>query len=418
MRKLIISGLLSLFLLPGCGSNDNGNSDQQNFRGGGGDRDQGTAVEVSEINSDRIVDQIRSYGSVSSQDVVRVVPELSERITEIHVDLGDTVNEGDLLANLYDATYRDDVRSDEATLRQRQAALERDSTTYYRQQTLLDRGAISRSEYDEARTNYQSTRADYEAAEASHTQSRENLKKTEVRSPVDGVVERRHQSRGDLASTGQELFEIATRGGYEVRLFLPMREWRRTAINQDVHLRASGDQSFDANGVITRRSPNIDRDTGLGEVVVTVTDPGTSLVSGVLTETRIDVDARESVVVVPRSALSDQVQTRINPETNTIDIEREYSAFVAKGDTIAERRTVELGIEQGQNVEITEGLQAGEKLIVRGQAGLEDQSRIRITRGEPLEEDADRRPVEEVPEDLSPEEREEIQEQQEEEDSE
>ncbi len=363
--------------------------------GRGGDGNEGTAVEVDEVSTRHITDQIRSYGSVSSQNVVRVAPELSERITEIHVDLGDSIQEGDLLAQLYDATYRDDVRSDEAALRQRRVALERDSTAYYRQQQLYERGAVSSSEYEEARSAYQSSRADYDAAEASHTQSRENLKKTEVRAPVDGVVERRHQSRGDLASTGQELFEIATTAGYEVRLHLPMRDWRRTSINQNVHFRPSGEDQFNGSGVITRRSPNIDRNTGLGEVVVTVTDPGASIFSGVLAESRIDVESRDNAVVVPRSALSEQVQTRINPETNTIDIEREYSAYVAVGDTLAERRTLELGIEQGDNVEVTNGLNPGEKLIVRGQAGLEDNSPIRITRGEPLEEDADRRPVDE-----------------------
>ncbi len=392
MRKISILALLPVLLLLSCSGN---NSEEPERRGGGGPGggDRGSAVEVSEIEHKEIVDQIRSYGSVRSQDLVRVVPELSERITEIHVDLGDTVSEGDLLARLYDNTYRDNVRSDEATLRQRRVALERDSTTYQRQRTLYDRGAISASEYDEARSTYESTQADFESAEASLTQSREDLKKTEVRSPVDGVVSRRHQSRGDLASTGQELFDISSTVGYEVRLYIPMREWRRTSINQQVHLRASGDSDFDAQGVISRRSPDIDRTTGLGEIVVTVTDPGASIYSGVLVESRVDVDRQPQSVVVPRSALIEQVQTRINPETNTIDIDREYSAFVAKDDTLAERRTVELGIEQGNEVQITSGLQAGEKLIVTGQSGLEDQGRIRITRGDPLEE-AEEREVE------------------------
>lgn len=398
MRKISILALLPALVLLSC-SGDNSNESERGRGGGPGGENRGSAVEVNELESEDIVDQVRSYGSVRSQDVVQVVPQLNERITAIHVDLGDTVSEGDLLAQLYDATYRDNVRSDEANLRQRRVALERDSTTYQRQRTLYDRGAISSSEYDEARSTYESSRADYESAEASFTQSREDLKKTEVRSPVDGVVIRRHQSRGDLASSGQELFEIASTVGYEVRLYLPMREWRKTSINQQVLLRASGEDDFDAEGVISRRSPEIDRSTGLGEVVVTVTDPGSSIYSGVLVESRVNVDHRQQTVVVPRSALIEQVRTRINPETNAIDIEREYSAFVAVDDTLAERRNVELGIEQGNRVQITSGLQPGDKLIVTGQRGLEDQGRIRITRGDPLEErqgrevEDDERPV-------------------------
>ncbi len=391
MRKVIILITLSLFVWISCGGGD---SQQDNQRPGNrGGENRGTAVEVRELEPENIVDQIRSYGSVESRNLVKVVPQLSERITEIHVDLGDTISEGDLLARLYDTTYRDNVRSDEATVRQRRVSLERDSTTYQRQRTLYDRGAISSSEYDEARATFESSLADLETAEASLTQSREELKKTEVRSPVDGVITRRYQSRGDLASTGQEIFDIASTVGYEVRLYLPMREWRRTSINQQVHFRASGEEDFDAQGVIARRSPDIDRSTGLGEVVVAVTDPGASMYSGVLVESRIDVDRRDQTVVVPRSALIEQVQTRINPETNTIDIDREYSAFVAVNDTIAERRSVDLGVEQGNRVQVTSGIDIGEKLIITGQAGLEDEGRIRITRGDPLQ-DMEERTVE------------------------
>ena len=69
------------------------------------------------------------------------------------------------------------------------------------------------------------------------------------------------------------------------------------------------------------------------------------------------------------------VETVVNPESNTIELERSYSVFVSR-DSVAERRTLELGIEQGDRIEVLSGLQPGDHIIITGQQGLEDNGRI------------------------------------------
>jgi multidrug efflux pump subunit AcrA (membrane-fusion protein) len=84
-------------------------------------------------------------------------------------------------------------------------------------------------------------------------------------------------------------------------------------------------------------------------------------------------------VVIPRSALVENVQTVIQPESKVIRLSRTYAAFVAQGDSVAVRRELELGIQQGDRIEILSGLQSGDKLIITGQSGLEDGAKIRIS---------------------------------------
>lgn len=328
-----------------------------------------------------IADQVRSYGTVKAQDLVSVSPQVSNRLTDIYVDLGDTVEAGQLMAKIYDKTFRDQLSQAQAQLAQSRIALRRDSAQFERQRQLLAMDLVSDSEYEIALATYRNTMAQLESARASLTQAQENFNFTEVRAPVNGVVVSRSLEEGDLAPSGQTLFELASDSGFETRIFLPVQDWRSVRIGQSVQLRVSNEASVSATGIVSRKSPQLDPTTGLGEVVITLTQVGGSIYSGVLAENLINIQTNDNAVVIPRSALVEVVETVVNPESNTIELERSYSVFVSKGDSMAERRTLELGIEQGDRIEVLSGLQPGDNIVITGQQGLEEGGRISVASG-------------------------------------
>ncbi len=375
---LIVATLFTFSCSRGGGSGQQGPQGFGGFGGGGGFA-RTTTVEARDIQRSSISDQIRAYGTVRAQDNVRVTPQVSERIMRIFVDLGDTVRAGQVLAKLNDANFTDQVLRDEAQVEQTRIAAQRDSVNFNRQQELFGLGLLSQAELDNARAQYFATRANYRAAVASLTQSRQNLSYTEVRSPVNGVVTRRNASPGDLAGSGQAIYEISNLVGYEVRLYLPLGDWRNTRLGQEVELRHSGATDLTTKGTVSRISPELDPVTGLGEVVISLTSRGEGIFPGVLLESRINVQTKNNVIVIPRSSMVENVQTVLEPESNVIRLSRTYSAFVSQGDTIAVRRNLELGVQQGDRIEVLSGLSEGEKLIITGQTSLEDGSRIRIS---------------------------------------
>lgn len=368
---------LSVLLIVSCGSDSN-NSQQGQWQGGQRGGGQATSVEVAPVQSESISEQVRSYGTIRARDVVSITPQLTNRLIRIHVDLGDNVTQGQLMAELHDAPYVDAVEQAQAQIRQARTTLERDSTQFARQQQLYDRDLISRSEFDEFRTTYLNSRSQYESARASLTQSREDLDNTRIKSPVDGVVLSRMIAEGDVASAGNAIFEVANLTGFETRVFLPLSEWERIQVGQDVSMSLSSRSSEIATGVVSRKSPQLNASSGLGEIVITLTDAGSAIHQGALVQSRINLETRENVVVIPRSAMIENVDTYIEPETGTIELERTYSAFVVQGDTIAVQRPLTLGIQQGDRIEITEGLEPGEGLIVTGHRNLEDGGRVRV----------------------------------------
>lgn len=382
MKYLPLTILLgSLILLQACG----GSTESSPFQSGQQGR-QATSVETIVVSQQDISNQIRSFGNVQAQDIVEVTPQVSNRITEIYADLGDSVSQGDPLAKIYEVPFRDQYQQALATLEQSRATFQRDSLQFERQKKLYERDLVSSTEFDNARATYQNSKAQLESSRANLTQSRENLDNTMIKSPVFGVVLNRNISEGDLASTGQVAFEIANLTGYETRVYLPYDEWRAVDVGQPVTFRVSNQRETSAKGRVSRISPRLDPTTGLGEVVITLTETGNNIFQGVLVESIINVETREQAIVVPRSTLVENVQTLIEPESNTIQITRSYSAFVVQDDSIAIKRDLQLGIEQGDRVEILSGLQAGDQIVVTGQNSLQDSSKVRIASGSPFRE--------------------------------
>ncbi len=379
MTKLSLFGL-SIFLLIGCGGNDNSNPAQNGrFNGwGAGAGGRVTSVETETVTRSPIADQVRSFGSVKSQDIVAINPQVSNRITRIYVDLGDTVRQGQLMAKIYDATFKDQLEQAKAQLEQAKVAIGRDSTQFARQERLLESNSISQVEFDNAFATYRNSLSQYQSAVASVTQAQENFNNTEVRSPVRGVVVSRTAVEGDIATSGQTLFEVANLVGYETRIYLPVQDWKAVKVGQPVKLRVSNEAEISAQGVVSRKSPQLDATTGLGEIVITLTDIGSSIYPGVLTENVIDIVNKPNAVVIQRSSLVEKVETVIEPESNTIQLQRTYSVFVSKGDSVAELRQLELGIEQGDKIEVISGIQPGDKIIITGQNSLQDGGKIRV----------------------------------------
>src|SRR5690554_4810494 len=350
--------------------------------GAGGFGQRSTSVEAQPVNIGTISEQVRSYGTIKAQNIVQVSPQVSNRITKIYVDLGDEVKKGQSLAKIYDATFRDQLNQAKSQLEQNEVALRRDSTQFARQKSLYDRELSSDAEYDIALSTYRSSSAQYQSAVASLTQAQENFNNTLVKSPVDGVILSRNFEEGDLASTGQALFEIANTVGYESRVFIPVQDWKNVTIGQEVTLRTSNEEGISTRGVVSKKSPHLDPTTGLGEVVITLNQMGSSIFPGVLVENVINIVTKDRAIIVPRSALVEKIETVINPESNTIDLNRSYAVFVTRGDTVAERRELQLGIEQGDKIEVLSGLRPNDKIIVIGQQGLEDGSRIMVATGD------------------------------------
>ncbi len=373
----IIAITLSLMVLSSCGG---GSSNQRFMRGG--NFTQAISVEVTPVNNSSISRQVVNYGTIKSSDVVNVTPQVSNRITHIYAYIGDTVKSGQILAKIYNRVYQDQLTQNKAQMSQAQSSLYRDSLQYARQQTLYKKNLVSATEYESARATYLNSKAQYASAQAAYAQSKQNLDYTDVRSPVYGVVTQRNIAVGNVVTQNEVVYQINNLLGLESDLYLPREDWQQVKVGQKTTFYINEGSDKVAEGIVTRKSPQLDPTTGLGKVVISLNEAGGSVNPGLLCRTVIDVETHNNAVVIPNDALVENVQTFIDPESNTIQLNRTYNAYIVKGDSLALRQNVKLGIREGNRVEVLSGVSDGDQLIVTGQNGLQDSAKVRIVHPE------------------------------------
>jgi len=350
------------------------------MRGGG--FNQATSVEVAQVSDSSISRQVVNYGTIKSSDVVNVTPQVSNRITHIYAHIGDTVKTGEVLAKIYDKTYRDQLTQNKAQLAQARSNLYRDSLQYGREQKLYKKSLVSDSEFESTRATFLNDKAQYASAQAAYEQSKQNLDYTDIRSPVFGVVTQRNIAVGNVVTQNETVYQINNLLGLESDLYLPRDDWQQVRVGQKASFFINEGSEKVAEGIVTRKSPQLDPTTGLGKVVVSLDKAGNKVSPGLLCRTVINVETHHHTVVVPNDALVENVQTFIDPESNTIQLHRTYNAYVVRHDTLALRKHVKLGIQEGNRVEVLSGLSDGDQLIITGQNGLEDSAKVRIVHPE------------------------------------
>lgn len=354
----LLLGFCLLALLVGCGGGDG----EAKMADGEENAEAEIAipVEVAAVQRGDILAVYSATGSLEAERDAVVVAKVEGQIQEILVEEGDRVNAGDVLARL----DGDQLRLELARSR---AELEKLEAEYARNRSLLDKGLVTREAYDTIAFDVRASRASTELSEL-------RLSYTEIRAPIDGVVSERLVKVGNTITANQSTFRITDLEPLITELFVPEREFRKLEAGQPAQIRvdALGDQRF--AGRIARISPVIDPQTATFKVTVETSDAGNRLSPGMFARIDVVYDVRPNALQIPRDALID-----------TVD---EAAVFVVGEGATAERRTVQTGLTNGGRVEVLDGLQEGEDVVVVGQAALREGGRVNVVnrRVEPLTE--------------------------------
>lgn len=269
-------------------------------------------------------------------------------VRELLVEEGDRVEAGQPLVRLED---------DEQQIERRRAATVRaqEETELQRAQQLRAQRALSENELDTARREFDDACHRLEVAELA-------LQRTTIRAPFAGRVLRRHLDAGAMVADGTAVLDLAAVEPLEADLTVPERHVARLAVGQGVRL------SVDATGDvvaarIARVAPSVDAASGTVRVTVSVQAPGLALRPGAFVRAAVVTETRPEALVVPRAALLAQ-----GPR---------WFLFRRAGDRV-ERLEVEVGLEEGDLVEVRSGLSDGDEVVVAGAAALSHGARVDV----------------------------------------
>jgi len=306
------------------------------------------AVTTSQATVSTIPMQVPAQGRIRAVESVAVSSTLSGRIVdEVLVAEGDWVEKGDVLARLDRETLETDVQQQEAALATARANHAEAKLAKDRAASLYGKGAGTKSSLEAAETALLVAEAAVDQALALLETAKITLDKTVIRAPSSGFVVSEPIAEGSLVQTGTEILTIMREGKIELRARLPEQYLSGITPGMKATVKLLDGRLLD--GVVTSADLVIDEDSKLGTVRISVPDMSASI--GMYASAVIDAGEKK-VLSVPASAVS---YRNGSPVVFVVD----------EGNRVSLRK---VGIGRGADgkVEITDGLQAGEKIVDDG----------------------------------------------------
>lgn len=334
----------------------NRNKDEDNEEGE--EEDEAVPVEIVDLERGRIEAILRFSTNLEAESEVQVFSESARRVTELMVEEGNDVRKGQVLIRLQSEEQQTELARVESQLKKAQI-------DYERQTNLYDQQLIS----DEA---YNNATYDLEQLRLRLADAKRELGYTEVRAPIAGTVTGRYVNVGDHVTINQHLFDIVDFNSIVARIYVPEKELWRLEVDQEARIFAEAAGDVERLGTVDRIAPKVDPRSGTVKVTVAI-PRRTGLLPGMYVAVELITNVHEDAVLVPKKAL-------------VYDADQLF-IFRLKQDDTVERLLIEAALEDRDHIEPEGVLQAGDRVVVAGQASLKDGSKVRLV-GQEVERDS------------------------------
>ena len=353
-----------LFLLIAACSGDA--KDAKPGAAAGGRRNMDFPVEARPVESRRVEYTVSAVGSLDAFESVAVTARVAGAIERVLFSEGQLVAAGRPLVEIEPERYRLAVAAAESTMQRRIAEKSEAEAGYARRQAANAKnpGLVRAEEVETWRTRVQTAAAEVSQAQAAVAQARLNLRDAFVRAPVSGIIQTRTVQTGQYVQPGAVLASLMRRDPLLLRFQVPEKESTPLRTGMTVRFTIAEDEK-EHTARIVHVAAAASYESRMVDVTAHVVNPNQpELRPGAFARVVIPVGASRDAPVIP--------QTAIRPS------ERGFLAFVVKNDT-AEQRVLTLGMRTADGqVEVKQGLTAGELLVIRGAEALRDGAKVKV----------------------------------------
>ena len=319
-------------------------------------------VEVVAAVSQEVTERVLVSGSLTPLRHVDLSPQTSGTVQVVKVQLGDRVRKGQLLARLDARLARAQVQQAEANLRSAKARALAAASQAARTERLAEEGASSGSQLDSAIVENESAIAGVESAAAALAIAKSTLTKTRVTAPWAGTLAAVHLEVGGLVSPGQPAFRLVDVDRLRVTAGVSSKVVQQLRVGQTARVYLTDGGVVGEAGAVARIGPEADARARTYPVEIEVPNEGNRLRAGMVARVEIEVGSRPDAVVIPELALVDGAA----PHVFVVD------------ETTARRRNVTPGERNGDDLEIREGLEVGERVVTLGRQHLSDTTQVQV----------------------------------------
>ena len=377
-------------------------------------------VQVAQAERGKIEQVIRTEAILFPKDQAALTPKIASPVRTFYVNRGSKVHRGQLLAVLENRDLSASVMDTQGTYEQAQAtyglattsglpeewqkaeydlksakeAYDAQQKVFDSRKVLFDQGALPRKDYDQAAVALIQAKATYEiaqkhlaaleaagkkdelkaakgqltSAQGKYEGANALLSYSEIKSPIDGVVTDRPVYPGETPAPGTPILTVMDTSSVIAKAHIPQQDAALLKPGDPATL--SGPSGVEASGKVSLVSPALDPNSTTVEVWVTAPNPDGALRPGTTVTARVTAQTVTDAVLVPGSAL---LKTPEGAE----------SVMVVGDDNKAHQVNVEVGIREGDQVQITKGLKGGERVVSSGAYGLPNDTKVKVAEAEP-----------------------------------
>lgn len=357
-RPALLPGLLVLALLASCGRGhtDQANGANQNVSASAAKANDSAALTITtmRVASRQLVRTVPATGSIYPWQEIVISPEVGGyRVAEVLVDVGSHVKKGQPLVRLSTDLLEADLSSKRAALRSAQAAEVNAAAALRRGNSVSTSGALSAANLDQLKADDVAANARVDTAQSDVTTAELRLRYGTVTAPDWGTITSRTVNVGQIAQPGAEMLRMLRRDRVEWRAEVPEAQLQRINAGQSAEVTAVDGSTL--MGRVRTVAPTVQTSNRTGLVYVDITGG----------EARPGMFARGEIAAGSGPGL-------LVPVASVV-VQDGYSyVFVLKGKNSVERRRVMQAGVYGNEMEISDGLVAGDVIAVKGAGFLKD----------------------------------------------
>lgn len=325
-------------------------------------------VTVTKVKRGDIAELMRITGTIAAlpNEDIKIPSQVAGRVIEMRVAEGDRVTAGQLLAKIDDHIYHDQLAQALATAQQARATLENAKLNHARSEDLFKRGIASRKEVEDTRTQESVAQAALAQAEAPVSTARLQVSRTNIQSPIAGLVVKRFVNVGEQVdgTAAQPVVEVGNSNEVELLGNLPAPHMGQIRVGQSITISSDAFTGKTFTGRVVAISPAVDPATNAGLVRIRFANRDGLLRLGMVMTAQAPVDKHTGALIVPPQAI-------YRDEQGTAHV------YKVSGDN-AQAVDVAIGIQNPDAVELLSGVQEGDVVIVTGGYGLPDKAKVRL----------------------------------------
>lgn len=366
-----------------------------------------TPVEIHKVTVGTIENKIKINGKIAANEEIAIIPKAIGIVTKVNVKLGDPVKKGDTLfvieqddiaKSVEQAANAVQMASNGIT--QAENGLETAKLNYElnkekienaqlnleRIEKLYEEGAVSKSQLEQAQLAadgknlemltgqvsqaeiaHQQALNQLRQAEIAHEQALSGLGNTVVKSPMEGFIATLNVKEGQIVTNSQPAATIVEMDEVCLQINVVENIVNRLQVGQEVEVNVPAAFDDYIASTISYISPTTDIRTQLYAVKVYIDNSDQKIKPGMNGQIQLSMDTVDSAIVIKGDAVLDKEDKKV--------------VFIVEGD-IAIEREVTVGLDTGEYIEIKEGLEEGENVVIEGQHYVENGGKVKVVRGD------------------------------------